>query len=433
MISKRKFSILSEICLIIFSFGIFLLFSCANSLNEKNSDKWEELAGNIGLTPDSGNSGKTSNDGNNTSAETNSISGTVSGSEEYYIYTFYASSYNTYYITWTTTIGTLNVSAGTDNSSNSQYYFSMTDISGKSVYPKKSGLVYLKLKAKNSSTCSFKLTVTCSGSCSLTLYEHHTASSSSGSGNSGTGTYTPTSTTLTLGNCHTTDISDYKEEYVSAGSTKSYTFTVSSGYILNLQYYDSKNDSYVSICADNHRTAGTASPKVYKNNSLFDTITSTGHFKTTGDGSGSYKIEISPTTSGYIALRAYVVPTSYKVNSTITVQTGAGTSYTDLTSLLFSSSTTVSYQKFYATKGRTYRLRWYDSETKQNSSIYSSLSYTDGIAWIYCSDTGETELFADDTEFNSFTAENSGYYILAVSKAYSSVENNYVRYRLYTD
>lgn len=362
--------------------------------------------------------------GGSTTTYSDSATGSISYGNGYYIYYFSAQSNTTYTISWTNGSGSAMMAVSAGNSSTNTTYYKTAQTSTFTITPTSNATVYVKVVPYNSSDSyagSFTLIVSGTVKVSLSRYSYSA------------GTKTSTTTALTLATCHTTDICDYTEAYIAAGSTKTYTFTVSSGYILNLQYYDSKNDSYKSICTNNSRTAGTAEPKVYKGGSLFHTIDTTGLLWTQGDGSGTYSIQITPTSSGYFALRAYTIPMASNVSSTITINSGAGSTYSDLTSYLFSSTNKVRYQKFYATAGKTYKLRWYDSETKANSSISSALTYTDGICLIYCSETGEAELYADDNEFNSFTAANTGYYIVVVSKAYSTVADNYVRYRLYTE
>lgn len=225
--------------------------------------------------------------------------------------------------------------------------------------------------------------------------------------------------------------SDYLTVYIGAGSSKSFPFSISSGYIMYMQYYDSRAKNYTSILADNGKSSGKATPVVYTaSGSEFGTISSTGINSSKGAAGGNYTLKLNGVSSGYVSIRVFQLPTS--VSNTIYPNSGQGSSFSALTRIYLSSNSP-QYYKFYATRGTTYNLRFYDSETKENSSITATSSYNfiDCAAMIYSVTDGTFELLVDDSEFDSFTPSSSGYYILTIGKACSSVENGYVWYRLY--
>ncbi|MBP3773006.1 MAG: hypothetical protein J6I53_10025 [Treponema sp.] len=241
---------------------------------------------------------------------------------------------------------------------------------------------------------------------------------------------------FSVGDFHSGDISDYTEAYLSYGKSVSYSYTIKSGYIMYIQYHDSRSSDYSSICSDNGNRAATASIVVYDSSgNEYGEIDSTGTFFSNGAAGGTYKMKVTASSYGYVAVRVYQMPTYSYVNNTASCYSGSGNYSSSLTYAYLGSSSSVRFYKFYANFGYTYRLRFYDEDTKSSSSISSSSSYfpiVDGIGIIYSSDSGDMPVFTDSDEFpDSFVPQSSGYYIIAVGKAYSAVDDGYVGFRLY--
>ena len=243
---------------------------------------------------------------------------------------------------------------------------------------------------------------------------------------------------FSVGDFHSRDISDYTEAYLSYGKSVSYSYTIKSGYIMYIQYHDSRSSDYSSICSDNGNRAGTASIVVYDSSgNEYGEIDSTGTFFSDGAAGGTYKMKVTARSYsyGYVAVRVYQMPTYSYVTNTAYCNSGSGNYSSSLTYAYLGSSSSVRFYKFYANSWNTYRLRFYDEDTKSSSSISSSSSYSpivDGIGIIYSSDSGDMPVFTDSDEFpDSFVPPSSGYYIIAVGKAYSAVDDGYVGFRLY--
>ena len=236
-------------------------------------------------------------------------------------------------------------------------------------------------------------------------------------------------------NCSTGYFSDMKEISVKKGTSVSYNYTVKSGYCHYIMFYDSSNSYMTSYCSENGKTAGSASIEIYNSsNSLVASITSSTNMSMNETPSGTFKMVITPSSSGVVFLYVYQIPLASTLDSsaTLTVSSYDYALWSAFIKAKLTSGTSANY-KFYATRGKTYTIHFIDADIGSGNvyGVPSSRAYAFGQ--IYNSDGSWSGAdLLDEDEWVSFTPESSGYYVVSLQKEGSQLDDGYAGFWIYS-
>ncbi len=354
--------------------------------------------------------------------------GNIASSYGYIIYSFNASSYTNYSVYMDDYYGgsgsyTLDakISAGTSSSSPTSYFSSVDSCysSPRTLYTSylSSGTVYIKVEPYSSGTGTFAIKVqTSSGTIvPLTVYSSY-----------GTNSGGSSSTLSTTSYQYSNDINDFTVVYLTAGSSKTYTFYMTSSYYFYLDIAESdesqwlKNNGYSSA-------ASTTFTMYDSSNNFVGNGSGSSLWRLTAGTNGYWSITITASTSGYVALRMYKRSTSSSASSA-TVYSSDSSYSSGFTQKYISSGSTYEYT-FYATAGKTYNIHWIDSNSSSTLSIGTR---TSGLYLIYDS-TGISQGVGTYLENNTFTPTTSGTYTFSIQTFGTSTSSGYVGFRIYTN
>ncbi len=339
-----------------------------------------------------------------------SVSGTISSGSDYLIYRFYAYSSSSYKVEWTNGTGAeMEVCAG--SSLTYLYsYFDSTTTSGQTFSPSSSGYVYIKVQPYTSSyTGSFTLTVK-STSSSLSLSKYSDSSSLTYNYNdSASGAISSSSGYITY-SFYAYSSSSYKVEWTNGSGARMKVSAGTSSSSPSTYFYETTTSGQVFTPS----SSGTVYIKVQPYSSSY---------------TGSFTLTLKSTSSS-VSLSEYA--SSYAIDTenieTVYAYSTSSTDFSDFTKVYLASTS----EKFYelaTVAGRTYTVKWCDSNTSSSFTNTSSYTLKDGVITVY--DSSYIQLNTSDTNASfTFTATGSTTYI-GVKKYSSSSTNGYCGFYVY--
>ena len=237
---------------------------------------------------------------------------------------------------------------------------------------------------------------------------------------------------------YSNDISDFTELYVD--SSCDYKFTVQEGYRLQFRFVDSSNDSYASICSEEGASCGSASFVVYKSDgTVWFNGTGEKDLYSSSEVAGTCSLRITPTSSGLVAVRVFLVPIPEKIKESVNIYSSEGYSSSDFTWNYLTESEEAFYYKLYMSVGKKYYFQWIDENTVSSTDVSMEKKYSDslskGVYTIYNSENQRcgSNVSNYEYEFLYFEPDDSGEYIFSVQKNYGGGSNGYVGWRVFIE
>lgn len=216
--------------------------------------------------------------------------------------------------------------------------------------------------------------------------------------------------------CYSLYWDDYTEIYLEAGKPKTFQVTISEGYCFQLWFSNSQDSDYVEYCSGNSVSASDATLTLSDNDGNSIPFYEYGWiYGSPETETYTYNVTFNPSTSGYVAVYCWQVPSLNYVSSV------------DNTESVYLSTDNPSRYGAISLNAGQYSLSF---------TSWGNVQYTSGLIIIYDVSDGSCVCLlsglASQSQSTTFTINRTGQYIIGVQKLGSPVDDGFVGWSIST-